>query len=293
MDNSNININHLKLVDALIEMKSACRVARAFNVTSSSISYRLKQLRQITGKQLFTRKQGQLLPDEHAHELQEQYRQISALSSQRSEFIISTYAPLEHLITLQINGSVGNNEDMFLQFSSMPDSGCERLDKLKNRAIDIDIGGILETDNSIVCYPYLFSAVCALVSSNHSTIKQSLKLSDWYENEHIGWSRGADYIENTVSGDLQSEILTHRKIICESSNLLAMAHLCAHSESIMLIPEAFVAPLQELFPVKPLPLPERLTLKFHCYIHYHREISQNPNIARILRIFDGDLQKTI
>jgi len=289
MDNPDINMSHLKLVDALIEMKSAGKVARAFNVTGSSISYRLKQLRQITGKQLFTRNQGQLEPDKYARELQEQYRQISALSGQRSEFIVTTYAPLEHLIALQINGSVGNNEDMFLQFSGMPDSGRERLNKLKHRAVDIDIGGKLENDNSIVCYPYLFSTICALASSNHSTIQQSLKLSDWYENEHIGWSRGTDYIENTVGGDLQCEILTRRKIICESSNLLAMAHFCAHSDSIMLIPEAFVAPLQGLFPVKAWPLPERLTLKFHCYIHYHREISQNPNTARILRIFDSDL----
>ncbi|MCT4712222.1 LysR family transcriptional regulator [Enterobacteriaceae bacterium H11S18] len=289
MDNSDISMSNLKLVDALIEMKSAGRVARAFNVTDSSISYRLKQLRQMTGKQLFTRSRGELVPDKYAHELQEQYRKIAALSGQRREFIVTTYAPLEHLIVLQLNGVVGNDEDMYLQFASMSDFGNERLEKLKHRAVDIDIGGKLPDDNSIVCYPWLFSKVCALASSAHTTIKESLSLADWNENDHIGWTRGTDYIESAVSGDVQNEILSGRHIICESSNLLAMAHLCANSNSLMLVPEAFVAPLQILFPVKAWPLPEKLTLKFHCYIHYHREISQNPNTARILHLFDSTL----
>lgn len=283
---NNINLSSLKILNAVIEHKTAVEAAKILNISCSSISYTLKKLRQQTGQPLFKRTRYALVPDNYALELQKKYLEISALSEHRKEFIITTYSPIELLLGLYIQEST--EDKLFLQFASMSDSAEQRLKNMRNRAVDIDIGDRLPEDNAIVCYPYLQSDMCVMVSENHSKIKSSFTADDWYRNHHITWLRGNDDISNIINDiNLNRNIFEKRKIACESTSLLAMAHLCAYSDNIMMIPEIFTGALQKTFPVKTYKLPWDISLKFNCYIHYHREISKNPNTMILLKMFDG------
>jgi DNA-binding transcriptional LysR family regulator len=283
---NNISLNSLKILNAVIEHRSAVDAAKALNVSCASISYTLKKIRQQTGYSLFKRTRYALIPDEHALELQKKYWEISALSTHRREFIITTYSPIELLLGLVLQET--EKDDLLLRFSSMPDSAEQRLINLRNREVDIDIGSRLPEDNAIACYSYLQSEMCVMVSENHTTIKETLTEEDWYENLHITWSRGSnDFYDIINTSNLSKDIISKRKTACESTSLLAMAHLCAHSDHIMMIPQVFAAALQTVYPVKSYRLPWDISLYFSCCIHYHREISKNPNVASLLKIFDG------
>lgn len=282
-----INLQALKIVDAIIQHKTAGKAAQELGISSSSISYTLKKLRQQLGNPIFIRARHRLLPDEHALALQKKYHEIAALSEERRELIIATYTPVELLIGLQPN-IMQSADGPPLTFTRMPDCVETRMKNLRNRAVDIDIGGQLPDNNAIVCYPYLQSSFRVLAGKNHSTIKDSFTEKEWFENDHIAWLRGAGSAVNVVQGtDTGHEMFMGRKVTSSSSSLMAMANLCASSDTLMLIPEVFAAAFEQVYPVKTFALPWSVPLQFNCYLHFHREVGRNASAVKILRLFDS------
>ncbi|WP_159867131.1 MULTISPECIES: LysR family transcriptional regulator [unclassified Raoultella] len=265
-----INLQKLKIVNAVIECESASKAATQLNISPSAISYTIKSLREYLGADIFIRTRSGLKPDDTAWALQERYREIVALNTSRKEFIIATYS----LIELLLADSLHNMEDGTLfHFITMDTCENERLSKLKQREVDIDIGGKLPDDISIISKKYLQSDTTILVSENHSSIHDKFTLADWHENTHLRWRRDLGSITSMINGmDPTDALILKRKISWESPNLLTMAYLCANSDSIMIIPQVFVAPLQNVFPLKSFAPPAGLEMQFECYIHYHRSL---------------------
>jgi DNA-binding transcriptional LysR family regulator len=281
-----IGLTGLKVVNAIIEHKKAQEAARVLGISPSSISYTLKKIRRETQADLFTRTQYGLKPDNYALELQKRYKEIQSLSENRREFIITTYSPVELLIGMHFQSLA--QDSLSLQFQSMPDTTERRLKNLKHRSVDIDIGSQLPYDHAVVSCPYIMSGMCVMTSENHPSIKEMFTENDWYMNQHITWLRGNEDISDVIINmDNNRAIFEGRKIAFESTSLLAMAHLCAYSKNIMLLPEAFAPSLKKILPVKTFKLPWDIPLKFHCYIHYHREVGKNPNTERLIKLFDG------
>ncbi|WP_202308537.1 LysR family transcriptional regulator [Dryocola clanedunensis] len=283
---NNYNLNTLKIVDSIIEYKSAHKAANVLGMSNSSISYALKKLRHDTGKQFFTRSKHGLVPDNNALELQKIYKDIQMLSGNQREFIIATYSPVELLIGLHIQAL--SQEDLFLQFHEIQGSVEQRLKNLRHRSVDIDIGSQLPVDKSIIRYPCLVSDMCVMVSKNHSTIQDTFTSFHWYENQHVIWLRDNDEISDLLM-DIEKDlaVFENRKIACESTSLFAMIHLCAYSDNIMLLPEVFVPSFEKIFPVKSFKMPWDINFKFEFYIHYHHEVSKNPNTEVLITLFDN------
>ncbi|MFK3659281.1 LysR family transcriptional regulator [Scandinavium sp. NPDC088450] len=282
---NNISLVALKVVDAVIEHKSAVAAGLKLNISPSSISYILKKLREETQQTLFIRTRWGLVPDRYALELQKKYREIRMLSDSRREYIVTTYSPVELLIGMRIQSLA--LDDIFLRFQGMPDTPEERLRNIRHRSVDIDIGSRLPTDNAIVSFPYLMSGMCVMVSKHHRSVGESFTKSDWYDNRHITWLRGNDDLSETIANlDKNREVFESRVIACESTSLLAMSHLCAYSDNIMLLPEIFAPSLENIFPVNTFPMPWDIPLQFRCHIHYHRETGRNPNTERLIKLFD-------
>lgn len=281
-----IGLTALKIVNAIIEHKKAQDAARVLGISPSSISYTLNKIRRETQENLFTRTQYGLKPDKFALELQKRYKEIISLSENRREFIITTYSPVELLIGMHIQSL--SQDTLSLQFQSMPDTVEQRLKNLRHRSVDIDIGSQLPYDNSVVSCPYLMSEMCVMTSENHTSIGEEFSENDWYTNQHITWLRSNDDMSDIIVNiDNNRAIFEGRKIACESTSLLAMAHLCAYSNNIMLLPDVFAPSLKKVLPLKTYKLPWDIPLKFHCYIHYHREVGKNPNTERLIKLFDG------
>ncbi|MBB1200285.1 LysR family transcriptional regulator [Enterobacteriaceae bacterium 89] len=284
---NNISLNSLKILNAVIEYYSVTEAAKELEISSSNISYALKKLRQQTGQPLFTRTRHGLIPDSYALALQKQYLNISALSEQRREFIITTYSPIELLLGIYLQ--THSESIPFLKFCSLADSQEERLTNIRNRTVDVDIGERLPDDNAVVSFPCMTSEMCVVVSQHHSTLRDTFTLEDWHAQSHILWQKGE--VASPLRDDslLNNPLPGKRKLACESSNLLAMAHLCAHSDNIMMIPEIFVSELQKLYPLKAFPLPWKDTPKFECFIHLHHGISKNPNTLNLRKLLNAVL----
>lgn len=232
----------------------------------------------------FVRKNNGLKPNEHAILLQEQYREIVALNTTRKKYIISTYSLIEFFLADYINSMI---DGTLLHFITMDTGEEERLRKLQHREVDIDIGGKLPKDISIVSKRYLYSKMCIMVSANHTTIDESFTLDDWHNNKHLRWQRDLGSISSMLdSMNFRTPWFNNRKISWESPNLLTLAYLCSCSDNIIMIPEVFVESLKGMFPLKSFRSPEELDMKFECYIHYHRALETKVNSLDLHNIFD-------
>lgn len=270
-----ISLQKLEIINEIIECGSANKAALQLGISPSLVSYTIRTLKEKLGSNIFTRTSRGLMPNEIAFTLQETYRNLIALNQCQKEYYIATYSLIELLLTEAIQS---RDDNTLLHFRTMDDTEEERLKKLKRRAIDIDIGGKLPDDISIISQKYLQSDMRVLVSENHSSIGDVFTISDWLNNSHLRWRRDEGSITSMVKGmDLTDEMIAHRDISWESPNLLTMAYLCSRGDSIMLIPEVFVSQLKRTFPLKALALPQELEMSFECYIHYHRSLKIEVN----------------
>ncbi|TDN47021.1 LysR family transcriptional regulator [Scandinavium goeteborgense] len=265
-----ISLQKLKIINEVIECENAMKAASRLKISPSTISYTIKSLKEKLGTDIFVRTPSGLKPNDTALVLQERYRELIALNTSRKEYFIATYSLIELLLTESIQF---RNDETLFHFITMDTSEDERLRKLKQREVDIDIGGKLPDDLAIISKKYLQSDMKILVSENHPTISNAFTIDDWLNNTHLRWRRDLGSITAMVNGmNMSNELMFNRDISWESPNLLTMAYLCARGDSIMLVPEVFVASLKKILPLKALTLPDKLEMKFECYIHHHRSL---------------------
>jgi DNA-binding transcriptional LysR family regulator len=270
-----ISLQKLKIINEVIECESATKAATCLNISPSTISYTIKSLKDYLGTDIFIRTRSGLKPNDTALALQARYHEIVSLNSTKRKFHVATYSLIELLLTDSVQTMEGNT---LFHFQTMDENEDERLRKLKLREIDIDIGGKLPDDIAIRSKRYLQSDTVILVSENHSSIHGDFTLNDWRNNTHLRWRRDLGSITSMIDGmKFADELFKNRRIAWESPNLLTMAWLCANGDSIMVIPEVFVAPLKKLFALKSFTLPPELEMKFECYIHYHRAFNSELN----------------
>jgi DNA-binding transcriptional LysR family regulator len=281
-----LNIKQLAIINAVIECQSAALAAQKLNISPSAISYTLNQARKFTGQQLFTRTAKGLKANPEVYALQKKYQQISSLNSSRSDFIITTYSPIEMILSQHLYKMIRRTDTTSLRFITMDSNEDNRLMKLKHREVDIDIGGKLPDDKSIVCARYLHCDVHVLVNKAHPTIGNSFSMEDWQQNQHLRWRRDVGSIADMVDGLKSSESLMASRVTAyESANLLTLAAICSRSPHIMLMPEIFIPSLQKIFPVKHFRLPDSHSLTFDCHLHYHRSMAASISQLAIFNAF--------
>jgi DNA-binding transcriptional LysR family regulator len=260
-----ITIRQLQVVNAIIKYGSAATAAKSLNISPSAISYTLNKLMSDSGEKLFVRTRQGLKPNEFAFELQSKYNKLTQIKNSQSRFVIATYSLIEQLLGEHIQ----DTNDASMHFVMMDSCENERLRKIKNREVDIDIGSSLPRDSSIISQHFLHSEICIIANKNHSEIADIFTTDDWIKNKHLIWQR---YNQNISDLDryFDHDLFEDRQVSWTSSNLLLLAWHCSTSNHIMMMPKIFVPAIQKSFPIKAYTLPTELKMRFDCYIHYHK-----------------------
>lgn len=269
-----INIKQLKVIDALIEHKTATKAASALNISSSVISYTLKKARAHYEDPLFTRRNG-FKPTKIALNLQEKYRDLQELGSSKKELTIATHTIIEMIMANYIHNTTEGQGTTLLRFNKNASSPDERLKNIRNRTIDLDIGAKLPDDTTVISSRLLQSEVCIMASQNHTFIHDRLNYEEWFRCEHLRWFWDPHNLTEVVEQrHLSDPALAKRKIRYESVNVLSMAYVCARSDFIMLMPKVFIETLSHYYKVKAVSLPDDISMTFDCNVHYHRSIKE-------------------
>ena len=286
-----LDLKVLKTIHVVCQAGSVTRAAAVLGISPAAVSYLVNKARRATGTPLFIRTRNGMEPDLQALELSARYESISQEMAQNEStpgetrpISVSTYSIAELLLSIAIMNS--NQVYPELIFHRQQYNEDERLIKLRNREIDLDIGTRLPADRSIHQLRLLIGHAGVLMSKNHSTIKDKVTLSDWENNRHAVWKRGMHFINDDFDRMHRFEELSQTKNIAfTSSSSLNVFSLCALSDALVLCPEKIGHKLSSIMPVKWLPAPEELDMQYISYIHYHRTMSGNENLKELVILF--------
>lgn len=283
-----VNLKILEVVHTVLVCESTTKAGEVLNLTPSAVTYWLNKAREVTGSALFFRKHNRMVPDSIARELSEMYQKFTSnfkeddkkLNLDNRSLTVSTYALLECMLAMAFNHP---GLDKKVTFLPLPLNSDERLCRLRNKEVDLDLGFALPADRSIIRTCALSSPLKAVVRKNHPTIADSLTLKDWTENRHICWSR-----ESQVSSGMESsvgqyyELLHRRRLSCISSNSASLLMMACYTNDIVLVPEFIARYFLSNLPIviHDLPISFPMFCEFHA--HYHCSMSKNAEIDKML-----------
>ena len=284
-----LDLKTLKAIHIVHMTGSVSRAAEVLDVSPGGVSYLINKARAATGAALFVRTREGMQADSLAQELSARYQIISnELSSSNEEgvlgkktLIISSYSLAELLISLTVLDDVIDYPELVFHRQLYDDN--ERLVKLRNKEVDLDVGTRLPADKSITQLSFFIGNARVLARKNHSTISDEIKLSDWQNNKHAVWLRGMHFINKDFEKThLFNELLSQKNVAFTSSSSLNLINLCMLSDTLVLVPELVGNKLGSLIPVRVHLPPAELDMQFECYIHYHRSLSGDVSIKRII-----------
>lgn len=293
---TNLDLKVLKAVHTLCISGSVTNTARLLHVSPGAISYLINKARKATGSALFFRTKNGMEPDIQAKELSALYLSMEQKienaqltdNEHARTMIISSYSLVELLLSISVLNDKNKHAPIEFRHQSYDDN--ERLIKLRNKEIDLDIGTRLPVDTSIVQLKFFAGNAGILASSTHSTIKEKITYQDWESNQHAIWGRGMHYInEDFEKMHRYGEITKNKQIAFTTSSSLNLINLCALSDILVLVPELVGRKLSEIMPVKWYPTPEELGMRYECYIHYHHTMSGNKTMKGLIDLFNSAL----
>ncbi|MFK3659282.1 LysR family transcriptional regulator [Scandinavium sp. NPDC088450] len=273
-----IDLKLLKVIHTIVTTGTVTEAARTLKQSAGNISYQLSKARELTGAHLFIRTREGMKPDATALELSERYRQFEerdGLSLElptedviRSALHINTYSLLEMMLAISACDAQKKDTSLRYIFHSYISAPEERLTRLRNKTVDIDIGNKLPVDPSVTAIK-LFTSNVSVLRGQHNQQQEPLNMELLCSARHAIWSALPDYYAASVEGAMTMSSFMHsRDIAVVSGSMINMVSLCACSQYVMLIPEFFSSMIEKNFSVKCLPTPDELDIRYDCYLHY-------------------------
>lgn len=279
-----LSIKQLRIIEAIVECQSAMKAAEKLQMSSSSVSYSLKQIKKQLGRDLFYRTRDGLRPHTETLSLYSSHSDILNISKQQRNLVIATYSMTEMMLTDYMYKQKLNLTSPSLNFTPMCITNEERFRKLRHHEVDADIGSELAQSSSIRSKRLFSSQLCVIASKDHSELKHHFSLNNWLNCTHLSWLRGVGNISD-MAMKVDNTLLEKRKIALSSPNLLTLASMCASSDHIMLMPEVFVAPLQKHFAIQAFRCPPEIAMVFDCYIHYRKSLETQIDALEFHKAF--------
>ncbi|MGR7122215.1 LysR family transcriptional regulator [Klebsiella aerogenes] len=289
---NDLDLKVLKAIHILCQSGSVSKTAEILEVTPGAVSYLINKARKATGTSLFFRSRHGMEPDALAKELSERYVSISegfSLTHDESAInsramIISAYSLAELLLSLAVIEDENNYPELIFHRQKYDDT--ERLIKLRNREVDLDIGTRLPVDNSIVQISFFAGNAGVLARKNHPTVKDKVTLQDWQNNQHAIWLRGMHFINDDFDKTQKFyELSSQRNISLTASSSLNLINLCSLSDTLILVPALVGRKLSEIMPVNWFYPPAEIDMRYESFIHYHRSMAGNQSIKNLVKLF--------
>ncbi|MGL4725440.1 MAG: LysR family transcriptional regulator [Scandinavium sp.] len=290
-----VDLKVLHVVHVILTSGSVTKAAEILNLTPGSVTYWLNKAREATGSALFFRNKNGMQPDNVAKELSVRYQKFATQFQEDNKKLplddrtitLSTYALFELFLGLSVHE---HSPSKNIVFTPLPTDSCERLTKLRNKEVDLDIGSTLPEDRSIIRTRVLNSPIRAIVRKDHPSIKERLTLDHWSENQHIAWSRESQLTcDDHHEATQYYELLQKRNFVCTSSNSSNMIMMACHTDSIVLMPDFIAKIFQKKMPIAIFDLPLPFELHYEFSAHYHCSMIKNKCVEAMLEKIHGML----
>ncbi len=244
--NRNVNLNLLKVFDAVMRERNITRAAARLCVSQPAISNAISNLRALYGDELFIRTPKGVAPTAKALEIADPIREslklVDGTLGNNPEFrpeslhrrftvALTDYGELHFLPYLisELNTSAPGVEVVCL-----PEFGATLRPEMRSGTVDL-VWDWVRVDDPQYHVELIFEDRSHCVArKDHPKVKAGLSLDDFLELEHVALRPTRTHIP-MVERELEKQGL-ERKVVAEVSHLLAMPGIVANTDLIACLP---------------------------------------------------------
>lgn len=300
MSKDTIDLHLIRVLCTLVETRSATQAAYRLVTGNSAITYALNKLRAHYKDPLMIRDKNGLQPTVLALELfaifQPALEQIELATqhvshapqqSVQQTLFIRTNALIEVWLMAHLLGEkAGSNKDVYnFVYSAM--SAEDRLEALRGRQVDIDIGVPLENDKAILSFPLSISGLVLFCRVGHPRIGESISLEQLQMENVLTWYHPQENIEREKLTTLFEGVYTLNRPY-HSASLVNLLLLAARTDAVCLLPASFAGFIVDMFELKAVQCPfvHQISYDIRAYIHHTQRT--NPAIMKIINLLPLD-----
>ncbi|MFJ1229361.1 LysR family transcriptional regulator [Yersinia proxima] len=293
--------NLVKLLQCLIEFRSVTRTAEELDVAISTVSHGLARLRREFNDRIVINTKDGLVPTTLAITLNSHFSSAADLidnaiaagknsDSAQSSLTISANPLIQHWLSCQIyklsqDGDI--SESFTIKYVDSYYSSEQRVSRLRNSEVDIDIGSILNIDRSLVSYHLGSFPLGILLSNSHSRISGDVSKDDWLQEQRLIWNlnmQGALFAPGRSFKDIH---VNNNNAKIQTTNSLNAVTLIANTDYLAIFPFMMQSFLAQQFNVRmsPLPFSNDGLVSFYAYIH--KKSDSNDLIKKCLKIISS------
>ncbi|MGM7958361.1 LysR family transcriptional regulator [Yersinia enterocolitica] len=292
--------NLVKLLQCLIEFRSVTRTAEELDVAISTVSHGLARLRREFNDRIVINTKEGLVPTTLAITLNSHFSSAADLidnaiaagkdsDSAQTSLTISANPLIQHWLSCQIyqlSRSGDISESFTIKYVDNYYSSEQRVSRLRNSEVDIDIGSILNIDRSLVSYHLGSFPLGILLSNSHSRISGDVSKDDWLQEQRLIWNlnmQGALF----APGSSFKDIHVNNNATIQTTNSLNAVTLIANTDYLAIFPFMMQSFLAKQFNVRmsPLPFSNDGLVSFYAYIH--KKSDSNELIKKCLKIIEN------
>jgi DNA-binding transcriptional LysR family regulator len=267
MDLSNVDLNLLVALDALLAERSVTNAGRRVHLSQSAMSGALARLRQMFNDELLISGRGGMTLTALAEELVEPVDQIlrqvqdtlsttirfdPASSSRRF-----TIAASDYVVVVLLERALREIHRQAPGVSVTIVPLRDRMEKLENPAIDLVVLPKAHVPSGRSCIPLFTDAFTAIVAADHPTVGTALSVDDYRSLGHVVVTFASD---RPVSDDQVAAVeagLTPR-IAVVAPSYLALPGLVVGTTHVATIQRRLATHLAAMYPLKEVALPVEL-----------------------------------
>lgn len=286
VDLTQVNLNLLVYLDALLTERSVTKAARRLGITQSAMSHNLRQLRDIFGDPLLVRGKGGMQPTPRAEELSIPLR--SGLQSLRRtlagetsfdpsestrRFVVAAGDAVAMLMLprlLERMRETGPNIDLDI----VPFDGRRYATQLETGEVDVAVSAFFPDAPAIRMRKLRPESFVCVVRDGHPCVGESLDLATWAKLPHVLVSPQGTGGPGVVDRVLAEHGL-ERRVAVRIRYFLAAPLLVAQTDLVLTVVRSLAEMFARSEPVRLLEPPVELPT-FSMGIGWHERVAKDP-----------------
>lgn len=294
-----MDLNLIRILCAVIETKSVTQAALRLDMYGSKVSYALHKMRDYYQDPLFYRSGSAMHPTACALELYasfkpaldiidnallNKYNTPTDIALTQRKLRVRTNPLLEMwIMDKRIVAPKNRDSEVNYEFYTNYLPPNKRIELLRAKQIDIDIGFPLEKDASIFQYP-LFTMNTAFVGNKcQPGIKDSITIQKLKNIDLFSWLPLADAVDIDIAFAPIDEIDFIQKK-WRSNSMLGMLYCLTKCEGLMVVPLALAPLICQAFPLRIVRCPEIEHRSVMLCVHILKSRKKDPLLQDMIKL---------
>jgi DNA-binding transcriptional LysR family regulator len=285
---SDVNLNLLVALEALVSEGSVTRAAARIGVSQSAMSHTLRQLRELFDDPLLVRGKGGMVPTPRAEAavlpLRRGLGELRAALSKQAAF-----DPAQSRRTLRVAASDGvavalvpgvlrilRREAPGVDLDVVPFERRTIVEQLDAAQVDLAIGVGFPSVSGLRTRKLLDEHFVCLVADDHPCVRERLSLEMWTKLPHalVGTGQGGPGVVDQAL----AEIGMSRRVALRVRSFLAAPLIVARSHLVLTLAAGLARPFLDVLPLRLFPPPIELP-RFALRAVWHERYGHEPALA--------------